>query len=115
MHHAKSQKFQLADQPGEDVLLVKVELLDVASRVPPQDAGRETVYVRIIGDANLLLELYDSNSNEVLARATDSREFKYPGDRMQMSIRGLNEAQVKRGLEAWASILVTGLDSMKTQ
>lgn len=112
---AKSQKFELTDQPGEDVLLVKVELLDVASRVPPQEAVRETVYVRIIGDANLVLELYDSTSNQVLARASDSREFKYPGDRMQMSIRGMNESQVRRGLEAWAGILVTGLDSMKTR
>ena len=112
---AKSQKFQLTDQPGEDVLLLKVELLDVASRVPPQDVGRETIYVRVVGDAGLLLELYDSRSNEVLARASDKREFKYSGDRMQMSLPGMNEAQVRRGLESWARILVAGLDSLKTQ
>ncbi|MCW8846521.1 MAG: DUF3313 domain-containing protein [Gammaproteobacteria bacterium] len=112
---AKSQKFQLVDQPGEDVLLVKVELLDVASSVPPQNLGRETIYVRKIGEAGLLLELYDSQSNQVLARASDKREFKYPGDRMELSISGMNANQVKRGLEAWARLMVAGLDSMKTE
>jgi hypothetical protein len=113
---AKSTRFQLTDQPGDDVLVLKVVLLDVASRVPPDNTtGRTDVYLKSVGDAGLVLELYDSRSKQILARAADYKEFTYPGDRMQRSIRGMDEAQVKRGLEAWGRLMVNGLDSMKTQ
>ena len=112
---AKSQKFQVVDQPGDDVLMVRLELLDVRSTVPPEGMGPGQTYVRSVGDAGLVVELYDSQSKQILARAADRREFDYPGDRVQMTSRGMNESQVKRGLEAWARLMVTGLDSMKTQ
>jgi hypothetical protein len=34
---------------------------------------------------------------------------------MELSISGMNANQVKRGLEAWARLMVAGLDSMKTE
>ncbi|MCJ7659371.1 MAG: DUF3313 domain-containing protein [Anaerolineales bacterium] len=112
---AKSQKFQVVDQPGEDVLTVRIELLDVRSTVPPEGMGPGQTYVRSVGDAGLVVELYDSQSKQILVRAADRREFDYPGDRVQLTSRGMNEAQVKRGLEAWGRLMVGGLDSMKTQ
>jgi hypothetical protein len=113
---AKSTKFKLTDKPGEDVLLVKVHLLEVASRVPPDNGpGRTDVFVNTIGDAGLVVELYDSNSGQILARAVDRKEFSYPGNQLQRSIQGLDAAQVKRGLEVWGRIMVNGLDSLKTQ
>lgn len=112
---AKSQKFQSVDQPGEGVLMVRLELLDVKSKVPPEGMGPGQTYVRSVGDAGLVVELYDSQSKQILARAADRREFDYPGDRIQLTSRGMNQAQVKRGLETWARIMVAGLDSMKTE
>lgn len=112
---AKSQKFTITDQPGEGVLVVRVEILDVASKVPADDfPGRQQVYVRTIGDAGLVLELYDAESKQILARAVDRQEFSYPGDQMRLSSPFMNAAQVKNGLSRWASRLVQGLDSLKT-
>jgi len=111
---AKSQKFQLTDKPGNDVLMVKMELIDVASRIPPEGIGREEIYVRTIGEAGLVVQLYDSESKQILARAADRREFSFPGDQIQRSTPGLNKSQVKRGLETWARLMVEGLDSLKT-
>ena len=110
---AKSTKFQVTDQPGDDVLLVRLEILDVRSTVPPEGMAAQRIYVRSVGDAGLVVELYDSQSKQILARAADKRRFEFPGDRMELASRGLSETQVKRGLEAWGRIMVDGLDAMK--
>ncbi len=109
---AKSTKFELTDQPGDDVLLIRVEILDVASMVPPEAPGQR-IYVRSVGEAGLVLEVYDSKEKQILARAADRREFSFPGDRIRMTSRGLTESQVRTGLRGWARVLVNGLDSMK--
>lgn len=109
---SKSGKFELVDQPGDDVLLVRVEILDVTSMVPPEAPGQR-IYVRTIGEAGLVLEVYDSKEKQILARAVDRREFAFPGDQIRITSRGLNESQVRNGLRSWARILVNGLDSMK--
>jgi len=111
---AKSKHFTVTDKPGDGVLLVRAELQDVVSKVPPETGiGREYNFIRSVGDATLVLELYDSDSGEILARAVDRREFTTPGARVERSTEGFNRANVRRGLEFWASILVNALDSMK--
>lgn len=109
---AKSEKFQLTDQPGDDVLFIRVGILDVTSKVPPESPGQR-IYVRSLGDAGLVLEVYDSKEKQILARAADRRDFSFPGDQIRMTSRGINESQVRQGLKAWARVLVNGLDSMK--
>ena len=109
---AKSQKFALTDQLGDDVLFIRVEILDVTSMVPPEGPGQR-FYVRTIGEAGLVLEVYDSKEKQILARAADRRAFNFPGDQIRMTSRGITEAQVKNGLRAWARTLVSGLDSVK--
>jgi hypothetical protein len=111
----KSKQFTLTDQPGDDVLLVRAELQDVVSKVPPEGPGREYNYIRSVGDATLVLELYDAGSGEILARAADRREFTTPGDRVERSAPGFNRANVRRGLQYWATILVNALDSLKAK
>lgn len=112
---AKSSKFTLTDKTGDDVLLVRAELQDVVSKVPPEGLGREYTYIRSVGDATLVLEVYDAGSGEILARAVDRREFTTPGQRVERSSEGFNRATVRRGLRSWASVLVSGLDSLKAQ
>lgn len=109
---AKSEKFELTDQPGDDVLLIRVEILDVASNLPP-DAPGQTLYVRTIGEAGLVLEVFDSKGKQILLRAADRRAFTFPGDQIRMTSRGLTASQVKNGLRGWARVLVKGLDSIK--
>jgi len=109
---AKSTKFELTDQPGDDVLLIRVEILDVASMVPPESPGQR-IYVRSVGEAGLVLEVYDSREKQILARAADRRDFSFPGDQIRMTSRGLSQSQVRTGLRGWARVLVKGLDSMK--
>ena len=68
---AKSERFELTEETGPDVLLVWGGLLDVVSYVPPERGGRDLVFLRRVGEATLVVELRDSESNKTLARLAD--------------------------------------------
>lgn len=70
---ATSRHLTLTDTPGPDVLLVRISLQDIVSRVPPEGPGRTDVYLDEIGAATLVLELQDGSSREVLARTVERR------------------------------------------
>ncbi len=69
------ERYELVDEPGRGVLLLQGALIDIVSAVPPEDAciGRCEIYLNSVGEATLVLELRDSMSNEILARAVDRR------------------------------------------
>ena len=108
----RSDVIEIVDEPGPDVLLVRGGLLDVVSRVPPETVGRSRIFISSIGEATLVLEIVDSESNTVLARAVDRRA----GDRMggMESNTVTNRAEVRRLGRRWGSILREGLDKMLT-
>lgn len=78
---ADLRRYEIVGEPGEGVLLLAVALIDVVSSVPPVDEciGRCDVYLSSVGEATLVLELRDSVTNEVLARAADRRAAEQQG------------------------------------
>ncbi|MDH3645136.1 MAG: DUF3313 domain-containing protein [Gammaproteobacteria bacterium] len=100
----KSDRLELVNEPGPDVLIVKGALLDVVSKVPPEPIGRGGVYLDSIGEATLLIELIDSESNAVLVRALDRRAAEQQGIMMESS-SVTNWAEVKRLARSWARLL----------
>lgn len=106
---AKSTRFQLTDTPGPDVLTVRGGLIDVVSRVPPDNIGRGDIYLRSVGEATLVIELRDSESNAPLVRIVDRRAAgKVTGFR---SNTVTNWSEVRRLARTWAKLLVTRLDA----
>ena len=95
--------YEIVSEPGPDVLTLKLALIDVVSNVPPEPIGRSTVYLRSVGEATLVLELYDSESGEILARAVDRRaaESAYPRESNPVT----NWSEVRRLARTWARIL----------
>ncbi len=62
----------VADEAVPDVLLIRGALLDVVSYVPPDNiSGRGSVFLSSVGEATLVIELRDSITNAILARAID--------------------------------------------
>ncbi len=106
---AKSEHFELVDEVGPDVLLITGALIDVVSFVPPQAAGRVDVYLSRVGEATLVLEIADSMTETVLARAIDRRAAEQ-GVVMTKSSRPLNTSEVRRMISRWASRLRESLD-----
>ena len=111
----KSERYEMVDEPGPDVLLVSGSLLDVASFVPESPTGMNAgAAIRKIGEATLVLELRDSESGTALARSIDRRAAENYGGQMQSSNSVSNTYEVTRLLKFWAERLREGLDGFDT-
>ena len=106
----KSERFTLVQEPGPDVLLIRGALLDVVSYVPPEPMGRNEIYLNTIGEVTLVLEIRDSTTESILARAIDRSVV---GDEFGMtrSNQVRNAAEVRRVIRSWTSTLRKNLDS----
>ncbi len=105
----KTDNFTITDEPGRDVVLVIGGLYDVVSNVPPDNIGMSRIVLSRVGTATLVLQLEDSTSREVLARAVERRS----ADPVfaQESNRVTNTAEVRRLARTWARMLRNGLDN----
>ena len=112
---AKSTRFTETDKPGPDVLIIRGGLHDIVSRVPPEMVGRGEIYLRSVGEATLVLEVVDSLSGEVIARAIERRAAEQPGGQMVRSNTVTTFAEVRRLARTWATRLRKGLDSVPTE
>jgi hypothetical protein len=109
---AKSEHFTLVDEAGPDVLLVRGGLLDVVSYVPADPIGvRDKIFLSRVGEATLVLEVRDSITEAILARAVDRRAAESAFD-FKESNRVNNTVEVKRLARTWARILRERLDEL---
>jgi hypothetical protein len=110
---SRSDEYEVVDAPGPDVLLLRAGLLDVVSRVPPTPMGRSSVYLDSVGEATLVLELYDSTSHAILIRAVDRRAAgNATTGAVTESNRATNRAEVRRLGRRWASIIRSGIETL---
>lgn len=72
--------FDIANELGRDVVLVRAYMTDVATGVPPQLAGNNVISVRWIWEAYLTVELRDSMSDQLLARIRTRERVDGPID-----------------------------------
>ena len=108
----KSKRFTFTTEPGPDVLLIRAALLDVVSWVPPEPVGvRSNVYLSKVGEASLVLELRDSITETILARAIDRRAAEGSMG-MRESNRVNNRTEIRRLARIWGSMLRDRLDEL---
>lgn len=102
----------LVNEPGPEVLLIRGALLDVISYIPPEPVGgRVNVYLSQVGEATLVLELRDSITEAIMARAVDRRAAEGM-TRLTESNRVSNVTEVKRLARHWGRLLQTRLDEL---
>jgi len=112
----KLKRYEIVDKPGPDVLMLIGSVIDVESNVPPdingaQYAGRGGVYLTSVGEATLVIELRDSESNEVLARAADRRAAESP---FAFEVNNVTAwTQVHLLAQGWASTLRSRLEQIE--
>lgn len=111
---ARTDVFEVVEEPGPDVLSIYVGLLDVVSRVPPDLSGRGRIYIDRVGEATLVMELRDSTSNAIFLRAVDRRAAERQG-MAQQSTPATNRAEVRRLGRRWASMIREGLETLFTE
>jgi hypothetical protein len=111
---ARSEVFEIVEEAGPDVLLIRGGLLDVVSRVPPETTGRSRIFIDSVGEATLVLEIRSSESNAIYARGVDRRAAGTSAT-MQESNQVTNRAEVRRLGRAWGRLLRDGLDTLLTE
>ncbi len=111
---ARSEVFEIVEEAGPEVLLVRGGLLDVVSRVPPETTGRSRIFLDSVGEATLILEIRSSVSNSIYVRAVDRRAAA-SGGTMRESSRVANRAEVRRLGRRWGGMLRDGLDTLLTE
>jgi hypothetical protein len=100
----------LVEEQGEDVLIIRPAILDLNISSPDTARNRnQRSITRSAGDMTLYLELRDSLTGDVLAKALDRQT-----DRSNVTTfvrdKTRNENAARRILDGWAEILVNGLD-----
>lgn len=107
-----STRFALVDEPGPDVLMIRGTLLDVVSYVPPESVGRTDIYLSSVGEATLVVELRDSITNAILARAIDRDAAEDVSGTLATtpSNRVTNTSDVRRLVSRWARALREALE-----
>ena len=109
---AKSTRFTVVDEPGPDVLIIRGGLHDIVSFVPPEPIGRGEIWLSSVGEITLLLEVVDSLSGEVIARAVERRTAERGGGMAIQANRVTTWAEVRRLTRRWATTLRDGLDAI---
>ena len=107
----KSERFRIVDERGPNTLIVAGGLLDVTSQVPPTQVGSSSrIYLSSIGDATLVLEIRDSETNRILARSIDRRAAEPIGSSFQTANSVAETAEIRRLIRYWATGLREALD-----
>jgi hypothetical protein len=105
--------FTIVEEPGEDVLILRPAIINLDVTAPEtQTATRSQVWVANAGSASLFIELYDSQTGQILARAVDSRSARTSAG-FQWATAVSNRAEARNALRIWARTLVDSLNEVR--
>ncbi len=109
----KDNGYQLVDVPGPDVLHIEAYVIDLVIKVPTQTtAGGQRGAVSSYAEVTAVLELYDSESQEILARLADRGDPTSSAGWASIQ-PGFVKADLTRLFEYWAGLLRQGLDRIR--
>jgi len=106
--------YAMADEAGEDVLLVKPAIVDLDVSAPDiQSSSVTRNFSESAGEMTLNLELYDSVTNDKIAKATDRKRDNRRGY-MEWRTSVSNRADARRMMTGWAKALRSALDEARS-
>ena len=106
--------YELVEEVGDDVLIVVPAIVDLDVIAPDiQHASRSYTFSESAGEMTLKFELFDSVTNDMIAKATDrKRDFERGYVEWRTSVS--NRAVAKRFMKIWAKALKSTLDDAKS-
>jgi len=106
----RKSDYPLATAPAKDVLLVSFAIVHLEVVAPDTEQYESsTTFAISAGSMALSIELYDSESNEILARAIDRRQANLIGD-VEVTSFITDSDDARRLLDHWADLLIGILD-----
>jgi hypothetical protein len=102
-----TESFEVAEEVGRDVLIVRGLLTDVISGDPPSVAGSVSGDIGWAWEATIILELRDSMSDEILARTADRRRVEGP-----FAVGTISTLVTPRVAQTWSLLLAQRLQEL---
>jgi hypothetical protein len=104
--------YPITMQPAPDTLRVSASLTELDVSAAPGTAGNQRMFIVSPSDLTLTLELRDSQSGALLARAIDKEKGRTFGNlKVEGSVE--NSAEARRALDMWAGLLRAALDNAR--
>lgn len=102
--------YELVTERGEDVLIVKPAIINLDATAPDtMSASMTRSFSGSAGEMTLYIELYDSVTDDIIAKALDRKRDRNTGQ-FQWQNRVTNRAAANRILKVWATALKNALD-----
>ena len=105
--------YPVVDAAGDDVLLVRPAIINLDVTAPDtMRAGRSRSYTQSAGEMTLYVEIYDSVTGDLIAKAMD-RKADRNTSYYTWANSATNKAAADRILKGWADILLAALNEAK--
>jgi hypothetical protein len=107
---AEKGRYPVVNESGADVLRLRIHIVNLYVNAPDSgSAGPSQSFAMSAGEMTLFMELFDSETGQILARVADRREGRSP-NMMAMAGRVSNVAAAEDITAAWARIMRDALD-----
>ena len=107
--------FKLVEEPGPQTLRATAAIIDLYVTAPDaMSPGRTRVYTANTGRMTLVIELRDSITGEILARAVDQQSGRGTG-MWTVTNSVMNTADARRAIGIWASSLRRAMEDVYPQ
>ena len=107
--------YEIVEEAAEDVLLIRPAIVNLDITAPEQHGtGRSSSYVRSAGEMTLYIELFDSETGDLIVKALD-RGVDNPNDAgfYTWANANTNATAARKILKGWADILLNALNEAK--
>jgi len=102
--------YEIVDHGAEDVMIIRPAIIDLDIEAPDtMSPGMSATFSASAGQMTLYMELFDSVTNEIIARVVDAEGAR---DHGMIRNRATNRADADRILRKWADILRSRLDQV---
>ena len=106
--------YTITENSGESVLLVRPAIIDLDPTAPEiRSSTASRSYVQSAGEMTMYIELYDSLSGDLIAKALDRRADNSMVTHYTWANPATNAAASRRILKGWAEILRNALDEAR--
>lgn len=112
----ESGGFPVVNEAGDDVLLVRPAIINLDPTAPETPtSGRSTSFVQSAGEMTLYIEIYDSVSGALIAKALDRKIDKGNAGYYTWANSVTNKVAAERILKGWANILLETLNEARQE
>jgi hypothetical protein len=109
-----SSGYAVVDEAAEDVLLVRPAIINLDVNAPDtMVAGRSRTYTDSAGEMTLYVEIYDSVTGDLVAKAMDRRTDRNRDGFYTWTNSVTNRMAANRIMKGWAEILVDALNEAR--